>query len=96
MHIKTMKPVHDDLIMESGMHVMSVKSVFKGIQSNRPQTYEELTARFNSRTAKMAVPYQCIDNVLHVTTDANWASQDEPQDDLLTYSSITSGMPSLA
>ena len=39
LYIETMKPVHDDLIMESVMHTMAMKPVFKDIQSNMPQTY---------------------------------------------------------
>ena len=56
---------------------MAMKPMFKDIQKNRPFTYEELGARFNACTIDMTVVYHYINNVLHVTTDANCASQEE-------------------
>ena len=44
----------------------------------------------------MVVTYHYINTVLHVTADANWTSREETHNDVLTDSSITSGMPSLA
>ena len=58
LHIETTKPVHDDLIIESGLHVMATKPVFKDIQSNRViMTYIELIERFNICTVDMTVVY---------------------------------------
>ena len=81
--------------MEKGMHAMAMKPVFKDIQKNRPLTYEELVSRFNARTVDMTVAYHYINDVLHVTTDTNWSSQEEPLEDMATDGSICSSMPSL-
>ena len=78
LHIERMKPVHDNSIMEKGIHVMDMKPVFKDIQSNRPFTYEELGARFNACTVDMTVAYHYINDVLYVTTDTNCTSKEKP------------------
>ena len=81
--------------MQNGLYAMSMKPVFKDIQSNRVMRYLELVESFSIRTFGIAVAYQCMNNMLHVTTDAYWASWEEPHDDLSTGSSITSGISSL-
>ena len=53
LHIETMKPVHDGLTTEKGLHAMAMKAVFKYIQSNRSFTYDELVARFNAHIVDM-------------------------------------------
>ena len=35
LHIKAMQPVHNELTMNKGMHVMAMKPVFKEIESKR-------------------------------------------------------------
>ena len=41
-HIESRQPIHDELIMEQGIHAMAMKPVFKDIESKRPWTYADL------------------------------------------------------
>ena len=93
LHMEMKQPVFDNSIMQSGLHVMDMKPVFKDIQKLRVLLTLELVQRFNTprHTSDIAATYHQIENVLCVSMCADWASQEEPRHGL----SMDSGMPIL-
>ena len=84
-----MQPIHDELTMEQGMHVIAMKPVFKDIESKKPWTYADLIIRFNKVKALDITQFYLHTNLY----DPNYASQDEPKNE--DEDSSHSRMPSL-